>query len=78
MPCIGRNIEPLHAIYNSSVLKTLEDYLNSGYDLAVRDFLKKVNVKCMSLEESEETKNAFTNINLPSDIPAVQKILTTH
>ncbi len=78
MPCIGSNIEPLHAIYNSSVLKTLENYLNSGPDLAVRDFLKKVNVKCMPLEESEEIKNAFTNINLPSDIMAVQKILTTH
>jgi molybdopterin-guanine dinucleotide biosynthesis protein A len=78
IPCIGSNIEPLHAVYNSSLTEMLEDYLNSGKDLAVRDFLKKVNVKYMSLKESEETRNAFTNINLPSDIPEIQKILTTH
>jgi molybdopterin-guanine dinucleotide biosynthesis protein A len=77
MPCIGSAIEPLHAIYNSSVLETLEDYLNSGHNLAVRDFVKELNMKCLSLEESEVTKNAFTNINLPSDIPTVEKILIT-
>ncbi len=73
LPCVKGSIEPLHAIYKSSVLNTLENYLINDNNCAVRDFFKMVSVTCMELEDSEETKNAFTNINLPSDVIAVEK-----
>jgi len=69
IPAVGRNIEPLHAIYRLSVLKKMEDYLSGNNNYAVRDFLNCVDVKYLQFEETEEIKNAFTNINTPSDIP---------
>jgi len=75
IPRINQYIEPLHAIYNISIIKTLEEYLAGDHDYAVREFFNMVNVRYMQLEESEETKNAFTNINSPSDISKVEKII---
>lgn len=75
VPQIDVYIEPLHSIYNISITKILEDYLRGNYSHAVRDFFKIVNVRYMHLEESEETKNEFININIPSDISMVEKIL---
>lgn len=75
IPRIDQYIEPLHAIYNISLIRTLEEYLTGDHDYAVREFFKRVNVGYLQLEGSEETKNAFTNINSPSDISIVEKIL---
>jgi molybdenum cofactor guanylyltransferase len=75
IPQINEKIEPLHAIYNISLLNYLEDYLKRDNDNAVREFFKKVNVRYLSFEESEESINAFLNINSPSDISIVEKIL---
>jgi molybdopterin-guanine dinucleotide biosynthesis protein A len=76
VPRIDQYIEPLHAIYNISLCKTLENYLKSENDFAVRKFLKELNISYLQFEESEETKNAFSNINSPSDIFIVEKILS--
>lgn len=75
VPLLNNYIEPLHAIYNVSIVNTLEDYLTRDNNNAVREFLKKVNVCYQQLEDSEEAKNAFTNINFPSDISIVERIL---
>lgn len=75
IPSVNQNIEPLHAIYNMSVQKRLEEYLNGDFGYAVRDFFISVDVNYMQLENSERIKNAFTNINSPSDILMVEKIL---
>lgn len=75
VPRINKYIEPLHAIYNISVIEILEKYLSGNNDYAVREFFKMVNVRYMDFEESEESRNAFTNINSPSDIPHVEKII---
>jgi molybdenum cofactor guanylyltransferase len=75
VPRINKYIEPLHSIYNISIIKTLEEYLTGNNDYAVREFFKKMNVKFIQFKESEGTKNAFTNINSPSDISIVEKIL---
>jgi len=78
IPRINENIEPLHGIYNQSVKSTLENFLNEGTDHAVKDFFKYVNVSYMELEESDETKHAFMNINYPSDIQVVEQIIKFH
>ena len=75
IPSVNQNIEPLHAIYNISILKRLEEYLNGDFGYAVRDFFNSVDVNYMQLEDSERIKNAFININSPSDILMVEKIL---
>jgi len=75
VPGINEYIEPLHAIYNISLIKTLEEYLTGDHDYAVREFYKRVNVSYIQFEGSEDNKNAFTNINSPSDICIVEKIL---
>lgn len=75
VPEIQNYTEPLHAIYNISILKRLEEYLSMGNDYAVREFFRRVDVNYLRLENSEKIKNAFTNINSPSDILLVEKIL---
>ena len=75
VPRINGNIEPLHSIYNNSLRKTLEEYLESTMDFAVRDFFRQVSINYMDLEESQETEKAFFNINQPSDVLRVNQIL---
>ncbi|MEI8226130.1 MAG: molybdenum cofactor guanylyltransferase [Bacteroidota bacterium] len=75
IPRINTYIEPLHAIYNISIIETLEDYLTGDHDYAVRKFYKRQNVRYMQLKGFEEISNAFVNINSPADIPIAEKIL---
>jgi molybdopterin-guanine dinucleotide biosynthesis protein A len=74
IPAVNFKIEPLHSIYNISILKTLEDYLNGDHGYAVREFFKKVNVRYLQVEDPEEVKIFFTNINSPHDIQIVEKL----
>jgi len=67
MPRVNAYVEPLHAIYRNSILRTLDDYLSHNIRSAVRDFLENVNVNYMDLPESEQTKRAFINVNTPDD-----------
>lgn len=78
IPGIEDYIEPLHSIYNISVLKTLEEYLSGDNDYAVREFIKMVDVRFLSFEGSEINKHAFTNVNSLSDITIVKKILRNY
>jgi molybdopterin-guanine dinucleotide biosynthesis protein A len=68
IPRINSNIEPLHAIYNISVISVLEKYLSMNHDYAVREFFKNVNVGIMEMDDSDDISKAFTNINTPDDI----------
>jgi molybdopterin-guanine dinucleotide biosynthesis protein A len=71
IPLIGEFIEPLHSIYRVTVLDDLERFLTGGKNRSVRDFIKLLNVGYLQIEESEENKRAFTNINSQSDISEV-------
>jgi molybdopterin-guanine dinucleotide biosynthesis protein A len=73
VPAIQNYSEPLHAIYNISILNRLEEYLSGSNDYAVREFFRRVDVNYLKLEDSEKIKRAFTNINSPSDILLVEK-----
>jgi molybdopterin-guanine dinucleotide biosynthesis protein A len=75
IPRINNYIEPLHGIYRKTVFGVLEEYLIVNHDYAVRKFLKKVNVHYLQLEESEETRRAFLNINSPYDVSVAEKLL---
>jgi molybdopterin-guanine dinucleotide biosynthesis protein A len=68
IPQIEEFIEPLHSVYNTALVKVLEDYLDNNNSFAVREFIKTLNIRYFPLEGSKENKKAFTNINSPSDI----------
>ena len=68
IPKIDNRIEPLHAIYNCSITEKLEFWLQDNQKKGVRDFFEFVNAGYMELNDSEENRIAFTNINSPSDI----------
>ena len=68
IPEIGGLIEPLHAIYSKSVADRIEAFFAAGKSLAIRDLLPELDVRYLEMELSENTKRAFTNINIPGDL----------
>jgi molybdenum cofactor guanylyltransferase len=68
IPRIENFIEPLHAIYNISLVNAIENHLVSKKGIAIVDFVKAINVRYLQLEKSEENLKAFTNINSPDDM----------
>jgi molybdopterin-guanine dinucleotide biosynthesis protein A len=74
IPRFGDKIEPLHSIYGRSVFEYLEEYLSGSNNHAVREFFRLADVSYFDLEDSEDVRNAFANINYPSDLEAVKKI----
>ena len=75
IPITGDYIEPLHAIYSKSILKNIEDYLEADNKNAIRDFIKVVRTSYLPLEDSEKTRKAFSNINSPDDLAAMEKLM---
>ena len=68
IPSINNFIEPLHSVYNISILPVLEQYLDAGNNYAVREFIRQNRVEYISFDGSEKSLNAFSNINTPEDI----------
>jgi molybdopterin-guanine dinucleotide biosynthesis protein A len=73
IPKTDNYIEPLHAIYSKSILSDIEVYLTTTPKNAVREFLKQVNTYYLPMENSEKIRKAFTNINYPEDLQALEK-----
>lgn len=74
VPKTGKSIEPLHSIYRRSILNQLEEYLSGRNDNAVRQFFPIVETRYMEMDETDVVRNIFSNINHPSDIPAIERI----
>jgi molybdopterin-guanine dinucleotide biosynthesis protein A len=74
IPQINNNIEPLHGIYNRSLVGILEAYLQQSDNYAIREFLKLADVRYLLIEDSVRARNAFININSPDDILAARKL----
>jgi len=68
IPRIKDAKEPLHAIYNSRVLDKLSEFLGGANKYSIENFLEDVNVRYHNLEDIEEYKKAFVNINTPQDL----------
>ncbi len=56
-------------------LKVLNEYLKIENDNSILAFLKKANTGNLQLEDSEKTTRAFFNINSPSDILILERLL---
>jgi molybdopterin-guanine dinucleotide biosynthesis protein A len=73
IPVVGNYIEPLHGIYRKSILNNLVEYLKGDNDYAIREFFKKAEMLYFKVGDSET--RSFTNINYPSDIDIVKRML---
>ncbi len=67
IPRFKSGIEPLHAIYNKSILPKLKLFLENTQSLSIRSFFNKVDTKYLQLNDTVDNKNAFTNINSKDD-----------
>jgi molybdopterin-guanine dinucleotide biosynthesis protein A len=74
IPKVDKYIEPLHGIYRTTILSTLEEYLEGENDCSIREFIYGMNTCFMQLKGDEKQTRAFTNINSPSDILFVKKM----
>ncbi len=68
VPRVGKEIEPLHAIYSRSVIHDLELALSQNKNSAVRDFLSNMDVTWFDLNDTADIRRAFTNINTPGEL----------
>lgn len=68
VPSVGLHIEPLHAIYHTRILDSLELFIREGKSNAIRDFLATVNTGYLEFPLSDRIRKAFTNINYPADL----------
>jgi molybdopterin-guanine dinucleotide biosynthesis protein A len=75
VPVVNNYCEPLHALYNLSVLNRLDVFLSGDHKKAVKEFFKHTDVSFLHLEDTEKTKKIFTNINSPSDIINIEKYM---
>ncbi len=75
IPRIKANIEPLHAIYNSSVYPMLETYLSGKNNFAIREFIQLMNAGYFELDSNDKNRRAFSNVNTPEDKERIETIL---
>ncbi|MCK5759674.1 MAG: molybdenum cofactor guanylyltransferase [Candidatus Delongbacteria bacterium] len=68
VPRINDLIEPLHAIYSTSILKILEEHIKTTKVFSIRSLFKKVRVHYWDLEDNEENRRSFVNINTHHDL----------
>jgi molybdopterin-guanine dinucleotide biosynthesis protein A len=60
--------EPLHAIYNTRILEKLDEFLGGADKYSIENFIKDLNIRYNNLEDTEENRKAFVNINTPEDL----------
>lgn len=75
VPRIGDFFEPLHSIYSVKVADKLAHHIQNTKDLSVRSFFSSVKVFYWDIENTEEIRRSFININTRKDIDLAIEIL---
>lgn len=75
VPRIGDFFEPLHSIYSVKVADKLAHHIQNTKDLSVRSFFSSVKVFYWDLENTDEIRRSFININTRKDIDLAIEIL---
>lgn len=68
VPQVNNKIEPLHAIYETSVREDLKMFISRGKNYSIHSFLRRMNTYYVELEAIPRIMTAFTNINSPADL----------
>jgi len=63
-----RGVEPLHAVYDSRVIPTIEELLG-GDDFSMRHLLKRC--ECRYVKASGDEEKSFININTPEELEEI-------
>lgn len=64
--------EPLHAIYHKNVYDKLNQFLSSANKYSIENFIADLNVRYHNLDDNEENRKAFININTPQDLACME------
>ena len=67
LPRVGDRIEPLCAVYKSSLKGEIYNYIRDNKDYAIKRFLENVNVGYLECENDDFYAQAFKNVNTPED-----------
>ena len=59
--------EPLHSIYNKSIVPEIEDLISED-TLHIKGLIKKIETKFVLIDNKKILKKEFRNLNRPSDI----------
>lgn len=75
VPRIGSLIEPLHSLYKTDNKDILFEYIQTNNDYSISQFLKKINVCYLDMENNDFNNKTFTNINSDFDLERVKRNL---
>lgn len=75
IPKTGNYIEPLHSIYDKTLLDRLEAYILTRNNHAVWEFVKTIDPYWFEPENDTSASNSFTSVNTPDDAAMIEKIL---
>lgn len=75
IPKTGKFIEPLHSIYNKTVLGGLEEYIANNKNHAVWEFIESINPFWFRADNEVAASNSFISVNSPDDAAMIEKIL---
>ncbi|MFO7829434.1 MAG: molybdenum cofactor guanylyltransferase [Bacteroidales bacterium] len=64
--------EPLYAIYHTRLIDNLTNFLKNSHDFSIEHFLKEQNIRYHNLEDTEENRKSFININTPQDLSCME------
>ena len=67
-------IEPMMAIYNSSLVQELKAYINSGKK-SLREFILNSAFVRIDIPQNREMEECFLNVNYPEDLLEVEKLI---
>jgi len=68
VPRINSLIEPMHAVYRSSLGDRLGSFLRMSSDYSIKSFLRGKDVEYLDLEDNPLNRRIFKNLNTPDDL----------
>jgi molybdopterin-guanine dinucleotide biosynthesis protein A len=72
IPRIKDNKEPLHSIYHKRIFENLDEFLRSANKYSIENFIKKLDIRYHNLEDNDQNRKAFLNINSPQDLSSME------
>ncbi|MDD3643446.1 MAG: molybdenum cofactor guanylyltransferase [Candidatus Krumholzibacteria bacterium] len=73
VPRIGELIEPLHSIFSAGLKTRLEDHIRTAETYAIREFFRISDVHYWDLDDTEENRKTFMNINTHHDLDRARR-----
>ena len=64
---IGSLVEPVHAVYKTDLKDELFDFIKTSQNYSIKNFLKRINVHYLDLEDDQFHRKIFKNINTIKD-----------